>query len=244
MYTVNQVMELSGINTPGLAIRWIKDALIRMGVGGIASEQVQLYDIETDKNVYRFPFDIGSDFKISVLYDNGGTDDSDRYMPIRRIVGEFTFHVETDATPDKDYEETGITDNTDIIDSLDTKRWGWVNKPSGIGLYEWDSSNGYYTAPSLDINDGLKISYLGIVCFIDAADAVVASPTEASYINVGDAYVPAIVTFLQAKVESDLNARRVMYRQFLTEVAQVKRTLSGSVLKVMPIGMYSIKRYR
>ena len=213
-----------------------------MGIGGIESEQVQLYDIETDKNLYRLPYDIGSDFKISVLYDNDGT--NDRYMPINRLVGKFRFHIEKDATPDKDYTETGITDNSSIIDSLKSKRWSWEQKPAGIGLYEWNDSSGYYTAPTIDINDGLKISYLGIVCFIDGSDAVVTTPDETSYINVPDTYVPAVIMFMKSLATEDPTEREYWERKFTTEHTRVTREIGGTVQKVMPINMYSVKKTR
>jgi len=89
--------------------------------------------------------------------------------------------------------------------SLQTTDWAYQIVGNVLFLYKIDAVDNSFDAPDLDVTDGLKIEYLtGDKVFIDSNGfSDDSAPTEASYLNVRDSIVYAIIEFIRAKLEED-----------------------------------------
>ena len=84
------------------------------------------------------------------------------------------------------------------------KMWAYQIHNKMLHLYEYDEDNAY-DAPAESYTNGLKIEYVtGGRVFVDSnGDPDNTAPTETSILNCKDSEIPAVISFVKAKLAED-----------------------------------------
>ncbi len=123
--------------------------------------------------------------------------------------------------------------------------WGYKIYGTFLYLFELDDT-GAWVAPTDDITDGLKITYIaGENVFVDSSgNADDASPSETSVLNCSDTECNAVIAYVKARLAEEKKEFKEMEywdRQFDVKLARAREALQPGIKVAVTSYPYAIR---